>query len=273
MRCGDHGFHRNRGSGHPTSTGPEIAYTDAQIGRLLDAINARPDRDRTLILMVSDHGEELWERETQRRKLGYHDRAGHGHSQYQELLHVPGILDIPGHPPGELYAGTEMIDLFPTVLGLLAIKAPGHQGRDLRPQIVGQQRPEPLRLSGFQLYGDTRWAARWGSWKLVVKDEGREVVELYHLTDDPDERHNLARTQTGVVRDLRRRAEIELAAPRRAGAAANPDRRSAAEPRNRRDAPVPGLPVAGQSPGDRLRVRRHRRRPRRSSKPHRASRW
>lgn len=190
----------------------EIAYTDAQIGRLLDVIEARPDRDRTVILMVSDHGEELWERENQRRKLGYHGRAGHGHSHYQELLHVPGILAIPGHPPGEVHVGTEMVDLFPTVLGLLGVHVPRQQqGRDLRPLFGGGTPSEPLRLSASQLYGQARWAARLGTWKLVVKVAGREVVELYDLGKDPAERHNLARSHPDVVHDLRRRAELELA--------------------------------------------------------------
>lgn len=190
----------------------EVAYTDAQIGRFLKTLRARPDGDQTLILLISDHGEEFWEHEDQRQALGYHPLAGHGHTQYQELLHVPAILDLPGDGHGDVQQATETADLFPTLLALLGIEAPAHQGRDLRPQLTGERVSEPLRLSDFQLYGPPRWSARRGPWKLVVRAGESETLELYHLDDDPGELHDLADERPDIVEELRRSAEAEFVA-------------------------------------------------------------
>lgn len=188
----------------------EVAYADAQIGRLLKALDERPDGDQTMILLISDHGEELWEREEQRAATGYHPLAGHGHTQFQELLHVPAILDIPGAGSGEVQQATETADLFPTLLALLGLEAPSNHGRDLRPQIAGERVTAPLRLGDFQLYGPPRWSARRGPWKLIVKAGEPEIIELYNLDEDPSEGHNLADDQPALVDELRQRAEAEF---------------------------------------------------------------
>ena len=190
----------------------EVAYADAQIGRLLAALEARSDGDRTVVVLMSDHGEELWEHEEQRLALGYHPLAGHGHSHYQELVHVPAILAVPGQEPREVFQGAETVDLFPTLLALLGLEPPPNQGRDLRPQLTGERISEPLRISDFQLYGTPRWSARRGPWKLVVMPGEDEVLELYNLEEDPEERENLAAEQPDLVAALRQGAEEEFVA-------------------------------------------------------------
>lgn len=192
----------------------EVAYTDRQIGRLLAALDERGLSERTLVLLVSDHGEEFWEHQRQERRLGYHAIADHGHSHYQELLHVPAILFVPGQEPREVSAPVETVDLFPTVLSFLGLEPPPNQGRDLGPLIAGEDLPEPLRMSDFLLYGEERWAARQGPWKLVVKPGESPVVELYDIDRDPAESRDESAGQRGVVAALRRAAEEELAARR-----------------------------------------------------------
>src|SRR5262249_1070014 len=64
----------------------EIAFADAQIGRILDALEKQGLLENTLVVFHSDHGEEFWE----------HGSCDHGHTQYDELLHVPFALVMPG---------------------------------------------------------------------------------------------------------------------------------------------------------------------------------
>jgi arylsulfatase A-like enzyme len=77
----------------------EIAFTDRQIGRFLAGLNDLGlDRD-TVVAIVSDHGEEFWERLSQEKALGYEVNGDHGHTHYQELLHVPALVRVPGRAP------------------------------------------------------------------------------------------------------------------------------------------------------------------------------
>lgn len=187
----------------------EVANVDRQIGRLLAALDEQGLRERTVVLLVSDHGEELWEHREQEERYGY-AFGDHGHSHYQELLHVPAILFVPGEAPREVAAPAEMVDLFPTVLRYLGLKPPPSQGRDLSSPTGGEE--ERLRLSAFLHHGSERWAARRGPWKLVVKPGEDPVVELYNLRQDPAETRDRSGEERGVLAALRREAEAEILA-------------------------------------------------------------
>ena len=67
----------------------EVAEVDRQVGRVLARLAARGLAQRTLVVIVSDHGEEFWE----------HGGVEHGHSLYDEVLRVPWIMRWPGHLP------------------------------------------------------------------------------------------------------------------------------------------------------------------------------
>ena len=218
----------------------EAAYTDRQIGRFLDALEELGVMDRTVLVMVSDHGEDFWGRLDSYGVFGgYHD-ADHGHSQYQELLWVPGIVRAPGIEPGVLEEPVEIVDLFPTVLSLLGVepKALGVdegagdergeptplrdllQGEDLAPVLYGEGEPSPrrTRIADFLLYGTPRTAVRKGPWKLIFPGDGAAEhghpslePELYHLEADPGERNNLHAERPEIAASLRRLAEEEMA--------------------------------------------------------------
>jgi arylsulfatase A-like enzyme len=90
-----------------------IASLDHQIGALLDALEARGDRDRTLIILTSDHGEQF----------GEHGEFGHGRSLHAEEVHVPLVISLPGRIP-EARVVTRPVslrDLAATVLDLLGL--------------------------------------------------------------------------------------------------------------------------------------------------------
>ena len=112
-----------------------VAYTDFQVGRLVDGLRERDLLDRTAIVLTSDHGEGL----------GDHGLLGHGYNLFDELVRVPLIVRSPGVPPGRELAGlAQLEDLMPTILGLLRLPpGPGSDGMDLSPWLRGEVSASP----------------------------------------------------------------------------------------------------------------------------------
>jgi arylsulfatase A-like enzyme len=190
----------------------EVAYTDRQVGRFLDGLRDLGLADRTVVAVVSDHGEEFWGRLGQEAALGYETNSDHGHTLYQELIHVPALLRIPGRRPAVVPDLVQTVDLFPTLLHAVGVAPPPSQGTDLTPLLDG--RPATARetpLADVILHGRPRWSIRRGPWKLVVARDPALPVELYNLDRDPGERANVAATEPRVVAALRAWGERELA--------------------------------------------------------------
>lgn len=101
----------------------EIAWVDSQLGRLFGQLRELGIAQNALIIVTSDHGEEFLE----------HGLWGHGHSLYQELLHVPLIISGPGIPSGAVNATpAAQYDILPIIAGYTGISAPDHvEGMDL----------------------------------------------------------------------------------------------------------------------------------------------
>ena len=190
----------------------EVAYTDAQMGRFLAGLSRLGLDDDTVVAIVSDHGEEFWTRMDQEGALGYEVNGDHGHTHYQELLHVPGLIRAPGHAPAVFVPPVQMVDLFPTLLRLAGVAPPPSQGTDLTPLLAGA--PPPARatlISDLLLHGAPRWSVRRGPWKLILPRDGALPVELYDLDHDPGETRNLASREPQTVADLRAWGEREVA--------------------------------------------------------------
>jgi arylsulfatase A-like enzyme len=197
----------------------ELAYTDRQVGRFLDGLRELRLEDRTVVALVSDHGEEFWDRLGQEGELGYETNSDHGHTLYQELVHVPALLRIPGRRPAVVRDAVQMVDLFPTLLRAAGVEPPPSQGSDLTPLLDGRPvTARPTLIADVVLHGRPRWSVRRGSWKLVVGRDPALPVELYHLERDPGERTNLAAAQPRLVAALRTWGERELAARQQARA-------------------------------------------------------
>lgn len=100
----------------------EIAYSDAQFGRLMAELKTLGLYDNTLIILLSDHGEEFWE----------HGGERHGNTLYEEVLRVPLLIKMPGnaHAGGTLSLLIENVDIAPTVLDIVgASQEARFQGR------------------------------------------------------------------------------------------------------------------------------------------------
>ncbi|MGD1001723.1 MAG: sulfatase [Candidatus Brocadiia bacterium] len=153
----------------------EIAHTDGHVGKVLELLQNLGLSEKTLVIVVSDHGEAFLE----------HGRIRHANSLYEEVLHVPLIMRLPGViPAGKRVAGNvSHVDLMPTALGLLHLPGPAQiQGIDLSPAILSDQPvPERLIYSELAFNGLNLRAVRWGNRKLLGPTgtvAGAELEEL-----------------------------------------------------------------------------------------------
>jgi arylsulfatase A-like enzyme len=160
----------------------EIAYADAQIGRLLDALERRRLLDRTLVIVTADHGESL----------GAHGERDHGIFIYEDVIRVPLIVRGPGLRPARVGEVVRLIDLMPTVLDIAGAPVPHVDGVSLTDLLAGRQRAPDLTAYAESLYPERfGWSAlrsvRHGNMKFI--DAPRP--EVYDLADDPFEMRNL----------------------------------------------------------------------------------
>lgn len=162
----------------------EIAKTDALLARLLERIDQADLRDDTLVAIVSDHGEEFWE----------HGSVLHSHTLFQELVHVPWILRVPGWR-GEARRVSErvsMLDVLPTLLELLSLSPPDTaRGRSLVPLMRGEMMDPAAILAEGRPYGRNQQMVLAGRFKLIRNlRTGRTM--LFDLDADPAETRDLS---------------------------------------------------------------------------------
>ncbi|MGA2416914.1 MAG: sulfatase-like hydrolase/transferase [Candidatus Sulfotelmatobacter sp.] len=177
----------------------EIAFADAQVGRLIAYLKANDLYRNTLIVLTGDHGESL----------GEHGEKTHGFFIYNATLHVPVIIRLPGTSSAQ--SVSEMIslaDLMPTVLQGLKVDVPAQvQGLSLLP-LMAPKRPEDAR----SLYAETflpRLHFNWSELRSVETDRYQYIdapkPELYDLTKDPGETQNILAQKKAVADELRAR--------------------------------------------------------------------
>jgi arylsulfatase A-like enzyme len=168
----------------------EIHFTDAELGRLLNVI----DSD-TVVFITSDHGDEFGEHEDAYPKE-HHPFTRHGHTLYEELLHVPLLVRAPNISPGTVDRPVRSFDVVPTILrisGAQQIQTDGH--------ILGEVLGDPTHMQdapvGAQAirYGTEKRSVRMGKHKLIETKWG---MELYDLESDPRERENIFGSQTAI---------------------------------------------------------------------------
>ena len=165
----------------------QIEHIDAEGGRILDARERTGQRENTLVIFMSDHGE----------MLGDHGLRLKGCRFYEGLVRVPLLVSW----PGQFRAGVrsdalvELLDLAPTLLEAAGSPVPPQmRGRSLLPLLTGAAPPERHREFVRAEYHDAV-ALPGGSRATMIRDERHKLVvyhghglgELYDLRDDPDE--------------------------------------------------------------------------------------
>jgi arylsulfatase A-like enzyme len=197
--------HRSRHFGRPYDG--EIAYADAELGRLLEAIDARFPDGRTLVAVTSDHGESL----------GEHGEPTHAFGVYDATQRVPLLLAGPGVPEGRVVTPlVRLADLAPTLLALFGqpplterpAESPAssaeHAGESLLP-LLHHEPEAPARVAWVETLAtqlDVGWSPLLG-----VRTEHHKYVraprpELYDLVRDPNETRNVASEQPARVAEL-----------------------------------------------------------------------
>jgi arylsulfatase A-like enzyme len=190
----------------------EILHNDSSLKQLVSKLKQLGILDNTLIVVVSDHGEEFWE----------HGWTSHGHSLYQELTHAvflmwnPKLIPV----PRRISDPVQLIDLLPTVLDLLGVKIPDVvEGQSLAPFAKGQvfRRRSPVMTSRFAdpeakkigFVPENRIDAIAfldANWKLIYREKGDEAgvskLELYDRRTDREETKNLAAQNPREVNQL-----------------------------------------------------------------------
>jgi len=179
----------------------EILYADSEVGRLLDALSVTDPSPRTLVVLTSDHGEELFE----------HGGYEHGHALWQELLHVPVVVWGGAVEGRRLDAPFSLADLAATLAAAAGVERHALGGRSWWPALTGGRPPRPRRplIAEGILYGAERKAiVRWPA-KLVV-DRKTGTRTLFDLARDPGESHDLAELRPRAASRLASLLEAEL---------------------------------------------------------------
>ncbi len=177
----------------------EIAYTDAQLGKLLEMFEQRGFMENTIVVVTADHGESL----------GEHDEKTHAILIYYGTVQVPLIVHAPGiFPEGRrIGAITRSADILPTLLDYCGVTGhPDIQGVSLRPLIEGER--EDLELEAFTEtlapYLHFRWSPlegiRAGDYFYI----SAEPEELYNIKNDPKEIVDLAEKDEKTLKRMRR---------------------------------------------------------------------
>lgn len=188
-----------------------VIGSDGLSGRLLAGLRERGLLERTLVVFLSDHGEDLYQHN------GY---LYHACSVYQSSLHVPLGFVAPGLIPADSAVSqpVELTDVAPTILDLLGLPPIEEaHGLSLRPYLERPQRGGAGKPA-YTEYGDTRiHTVLSGDWKLVVNPDKLtpfcfgggpadlypiEALELYNLAEDPFEQENLSTQHPARVAEL-----------------------------------------------------------------------
>jgi len=178
----------------------EITYHDIHFASVLEGLERRGLRDSTLVVFTADHGEEFFD----------HDSVGHGHSLYEELLHVPLVMEVPGLTEGgvRVEESVGLVDVVPTILEALGREVPAElTGRSALPLLRGQSSDAPrASVAGFM----NGWrSVRVGHRKLIQRTHRRTM--LFDLEDDPGETRDLTEERPLELRYLRGLLGLALA--------------------------------------------------------------
>jgi len=194
----------------------QLRYLDHHLGQLFDQLRRRGLLDDTIVILTSDHGENL----------GEHGLMGHIFSLYQPVVRVPLLIRYPEAfaNGSRVSAPVSLVDVMPTLLDLLGAPAPeGLQGRSFLPgtevrefnvaeYVAPQLDVLRRRFPKFDCsaYDRQLRAAIEGDWKLIWSSRGDH--ELYDLRQDPAESRNLIASRPDVARRLEEKLAAWVAA-------------------------------------------------------------
>lgn len=195
----------------------QVEYADEVLGRFRERLQASGWWDRSLVILLSDHGESL----------GEHGEKSHGYFIYQSTVWVPLMFHWPaGTPayPARVSQPAGLIDVAPTILDFLHLPAPpSFRGRSLLPDLKPGSEVHAVFSESVYTRDAFGWAPlrslRVGKYKYILAPK----PELYDLQQDPEEQVNLVAKDSGQALELRTGLEKLLAQRTPQEQAAHPD--------------------------------------------------
>jgi arylsulfatase A-like enzyme len=177
----------------------DIRAADDALGRLLEALEAQGLTERTLVVVTSDHGEDLGDLDPQRA-------ASHGHALKDPLVRVPLVIADPSDPrPGRrIAAQVRLVDVLPPIAARLgAPHALEIEGRDLGPLLRGEALEPRVAFGGDTRVGPARRFVRTDAHKYIERHDAVAGAapgrELFDLAADPREQRDVAAEQPDVA--------------------------------------------------------------------------
>jgi arylsulfatase A-like enzyme/Tfp pilus assembly protein PilF len=164
----------------------EVAYVDAQVGRILTFIKDKKLSQKTLIIFTSDHGEAL----------GDHGEKTHGIFAYESTLRIP--LIVSPFAAKAVETRVRLIDVTPTILDLLQLSTPQKtQGVSLKSYLQTKESlpPKDSYFEALSMHLNAQWAPLRGIYSGKYKYIHLPLPELYDLSADPGETKNLCQQQ------------------------------------------------------------------------------
>jgi arylsulfatase A-like enzyme/tetratricopeptide (TPR) repeat protein len=177
----------------------QIRWSDEMVANLVGWLEERGLERQTVVVVTSDHGEEIFER----------GRFDHGQTLYEEVTHVPLVMWAPGRiPAGRVVHGpVSLVDLPATLTDLAGLGERHGDGRSLRPLWESGETSHSGRVAHAQTYDEegALIGAVWsGPLKYLRREHGEEVKErLFDLAADPGETQDLASARAGEVERMR----------------------------------------------------------------------
>ena len=171
----------------------EISFTDEYIGKFLNKLKELGLYNNTLIIFTADHGEEFLERGDY--------WIGHCKTLYQELIHVPLIIKLPGKNKKKIidkYIG--LIDLMPTIIDYAGLRIPNeYEGeivnindeKELKSKIIISETKKKANLQ----------SVIWRPWKFIYDPNGN-LEQLFNLKKDPNESKNVALKDERILKEM-----------------------------------------------------------------------
>lgn len=180
----------------------KIELADQRVGSFLDLLHTTGLWDKSIVVILSDHGEEFMER----------GALDHGQTLFQEQLHVPMMIHFPGQTQGvEITDPALTLNIFPTLFDALGLPAiPEADGQSLLPLIRGTgPAPGPLLSeSDYRLFVHLR-SLRKGNYKIIL-NLGNGKVSLYDLATDPGEKNDIAAAQPKIAYEMEQELRAKI---------------------------------------------------------------
>jgi arylsulfatase A-like enzyme/Flp pilus assembly protein TadD len=187
----------------------EVAYVDSQLGVLFDFLRTRHLLEKTVVILTADHGEALGEK----------GEDTHSYFAYNNTLHIPLFVHIPGRKPGTFAGNVCHADIFPTLCAALGLKVPPQvQGESLLDVLAaGKRRSAEIYFESLTAWLNRDWAPLRGFISGQTKFIDQPIKEVYDLATDMGEERNLAASsRIGPLQDTLNRLIKRLRNPQAA---------------------------------------------------------